>query len=331
MIASKRLRGALLGALTSLLLGTLASLLLAPPQALAQAPDCPPAAQPPTPAQLQSAQAAARDRGFLWRATKGGRSSYLFGTLHLGKLDWVFPGPAVRKAMFDTDTLALELDLTDPATLRELGAAAAGAGKPATLPAALQERLARQLAAACLPAGALDTQHPVMRAITLVVLDARRVGLDPGFGQEFMLAGAARARGVPIVALETVALQMGALIPSTEAQTVEALQQALDHLESGSARRTSARMAVAWAEGRLEDLEQYEQWCDCVPNEESRAFLRRLNDDRNPGLAERIDALHGAGQRVFAAVGALHMTGPQGLPGLLAQRGYLVERVAYPR
>jgi hypothetical protein len=323
MMVFHRLRQALMGSLGALLFA------FAPP--LVRAQDCPPAAQPPTPAQMQAAQAAARDRGFLWRITKDGRSSYLFGTLHLGKLDWVFPGPAVRQAMADTDTLALELDLTDPATARELVAASAGAGKPAVLPAGLQQRLARQTAAACLPAGALDAQHPVMRAITLVVLDARREGLDPGFGQEFMLAGAARARGVPIVALETVALQMGTLIPDTEAQTVESLHQALDQLESGSARRSSARMAAAWAEGRLEELEQYEQWCDCVPNEDARAFLRRLNDERNPGLAERIDALHGAGKRVFAAVGALHMTGAQSLPGLLARRGYAVARVAYAR
>ena len=66
-------------------------------------------------------------------------------------------------------------------------------------------------------------------------------------------------------------------------------------------------------------------------DEEARAFLRRLNDDRNPGLADRIDALHGAGKRVFAAVGALHMTGAKGLPGLMAQRGYIVERLPYPR
>lgn len=315
--------------LRHVLLAALATLWLTP--ALVRAQDCPPAAQPPTAAQMQAAQAAARDRGFLWRLTKDGRSSYLFGTLHLGKLDWVFPGPTLRQALADTDTLALELDLSDPATLRELASAAAGAGKPATLPAALRDRLAGQIAAACLPAGALDAQHPVMRAITLVVLDARREGLDPGYGQEFMLAGAARARGVPIVALETVGLQMGALIPASEAEAVDSLQQALDQLESGTARRSSARLATAWAEGRLDELERYEQWCDCVPNEEARAFLRRLNDDRNPGLADRIDALHGAGQRVFAAVGALHMTGAKGLPGLMAQRGYRVERVPYPR
>ena len=59
--------------------------------------------------------------------------------------------------------------------------------------------------------------------------------------------------------------------------------------------------------------------------------MKRLLDDRNPALAERIDALHAGGAPVFAAVGSLHMTGPLGLPALLAQRGFTVERVEYAR
>ena len=68
--------------------------------------------------QIQAAQRDARDRGFLWRVTKQGRSSYLFGTLHLGKMPWIFHGPRLREALAQTDTLALELDLTDPAMLQ---------------------------------------------------------------------------------------------------------------------------------------------------------------------------------------------------------------------
>ena len=58
-------------------------------------------------------------------------------------------------------------------------------------------------------------------------------------------------------------------------------------------------------------------------------MLARLNDARNPAMAERIAALHGEGRRVFAAVGALHMTGAQGLPRLLRERGFTVERVVF--
>jgi hypothetical protein len=54
-------------------------------------------------------------------------------------------------------------------------------------------------------------------------------------------------------------------------------------------------------------------------------------DQRNPALAAAIDALHSDGRQVFAAVGALHMVGPLGLPALMAQRGYAVQRVDLAR
>ncbi|MEO7056675.1 MAG: TraB/GumN family protein, partial [Caldimonas sp.] len=47
---------------------------------------------------------------------------------------------------------------------------------------------------------------------------------------------------------------------------------------------------------------------------------------RNPALAERIDALHAGGQQVFAAIGSLHMVGPNGVPALLKRRGYKLEQ-----
>jgi uncharacterized protein len=74
---------------------------------------CPPPASVPTPEQLTTAQSLAKDRGFLWRVTKDGRSSYLYGTIHVAKLDWVFPGPEMRKALQATDNLALELNVLD--------------------------------------------------------------------------------------------------------------------------------------------------------------------------------------------------------------------------
>ena len=59
--------------------------------------------------------------------------------------------------------------------------------------------------------------------------------------------------------------------------------------------------------------------------------MKRLLDDRNPASPTRIDALHAGGQRVFAAVGSLHMIGPNGLPALMGERGYRVERIVPAR
>ena len=94
--------------------------------ATAQAPSaaaCPPVVSPPSADEIRSAQQAARDRGFLWRISKGGVTSYLYGTIHLGSLQWAPPGPTLLQALEQAQVMALELDVTDAETLSLLQAA----------------------------------------------------------------------------------------------------------------------------------------------------------------------------------------------------------------
>jgi uncharacterized protein YbaP (TraB family) len=286
----------------------------------------------PTPEQMQAVIGNARNRGFLWRIEQGGHRSYLYGTIHLGRLAWSVPGPQVREALVASDTLALELDFTDTTMARNMTDAMAAPGKTAApLPAPLRQRLARLADAACIPMQHLATQHPVMQALTLTVLAGRRDGLDPAFAQELSLAGFMRALNRPVVSLETPEMQLQALVPEDADDALRTVQQMVEQLEQDRARPVVLRLAEAWERGDLDTLDRYEEWCDCAATDEDREQLQRLNDARNPGLADRIDALHREGKRLFVAVGALHMTGPQGLPKLLTQRGYTVERVPLPR
>lgn len=301
----------------------------APAVPAAAAAACPPQLQPPDAAQLESIRQRASDRGLLWKLQRDGRTSWLYGTLHVGRLDWLAPGPRVLGALRDSDELAVELDLTDPQIQREMAASALSRPQELTLPEALRSRLARQAEAACLPAGALERLHPVMQAVTLAVLDARWEGLDAGLGQEFVLIGGMRALGRPVRSLEAVATQAAALIPAERAQALAMVDQSLRQLEQRRSRPVVRRLAEAWSQGRLAELEAYEQWCDCIDSPADREFMRRLNDSRNGALAKAIAARHAAGQRVFAAVGALHMVGPQALPRLLAAEGFAVERVVF--
>ena len=145
---------------------------------------------------------------------------------------------------------------------------------------------------------------------------------------------------------------VGLLVHEAIGHTVEA-----DFVQAGSAARGRLGEQVAsekvtlcdsgvsehapWAGGTipvddegepdLEALEDYPRWCECAHDEAERALLRRLNDERNPHLARAIAELHLRGRRVFAAVGALHMTGPQALPRLLQAQGFSVERVVFGR
>ena len=297
--------------------------------ATAQAPTaCPPTAQQPSPEQLQAGQRDARDHGFLWRISKDGRSSWLFGTLHVATLAWGFPGPAQRAALAQSDTMALEIDLLDEAMQQRM--ATALAAQPKTpLPAALQQRLARRAEVECLPPLALDTLAPEMQIAVLATLVGRRDGIDAAYCIDAILAGRGHASKMRVVSLESPELQLKLLQMQSPAESTEMIESALDELESGRARATLQRMARVWADGNLPELMRYEAWCECVKTAADRAAMVRLLDDRNPALAAGVAELHAAGRRVFAAVGSLHMIGPTGLPALMAQRGYRVERIAY--
>jgi uncharacterized protein YbaP (TraB family) len=297
--------------------------------ATAASPDCPPPPDP-TPEQLREAAAHPRDRGLLWQIDKDGRTSYLYGTLHVGRLPWVFPGPRVSAAIGQAQVLALELDVGDPGVARALAADMGrhDAAPPPVDPKRLQ-RLAAQMRAACIDATALGEAPPLLQVITLSVAHARREGLEPAYAQEFALGALFRALGKPVRSLETPQLQLQALLAMPPAEAVRSVDQALDALENGRSASVLKRLAQAWEAGQLQELAQYEQWCECIETEADRLWLRRLNDDRNPALAEGIDTMHRQGQRVFAAVGALHMTGPRGLPMLMQQRGYAVRRIDF--
>ena len=285
---------------------------------------CPPTV---TSAGKTESAGAARDRGLLWRLRRDGRTSFLYGTLHIGKPAWRQLGPQVSASLRASDVLALEVDPNDPALLEALAELRHGA----ELPAALRERLKRAYERACVAPESMAALHPVLQATSLTVLEARWLGMDPIYAMEQLLGVQARALGRRVVALETAAQQRAALVPDSDEESQALIEQSLKQLEDRSVRRVLARLAAAWESGDLAALSDYEAWCECIANDSDRALLHRLNDERNPLLADGIEAQHRQGRRVFAAVGALHMTGPQSLPRLLAARGFKVERVPFPR
>lgn len=291
-------------------------------------PACPPQPEALTPQQVQAGLREARDHGLLWRVEAGGRTSWLYGTVHAARLAWMFPGPQVRQALLASDRVMLELDLLDEhiqQQMRQTLLAPAADGLAGLAPA-LRQRLAAQLRALCADAS-VERLHPELQLATLAMLALRADGLEAAYGIDGFLAGLARGLGKPVESLETPALQMAALLSSDAREREQLVASTLEELESGRLRSQGLRLIEAWAGGDLDTLERYPQWCDCLDTPAEREASRRLLEDRHPQMVERIERLHRQGQSLFVAVGSLHLTGPQGLPALLAQRGMRVTRV----
>ena len=121
--------------------------LLVPAQGQAQAANagasCPPAAIPLSPERFEAGMRQAQDHGFLWRLTKDGRTSYLYGTLHAAQPAWMFPGPRTAAAFPTPRTLwseerCLTVRLTSPSrsTGRQQRSRTTERGKPRSTSAA---------------------------------------------------------------------------------------------------------------------------------------------------------------------------------------------------
>jgi len=288
-------------------------------------PACPPVAVPPTPAQLQEAVQKARDRGALWRFERDGRHGYLYGTLHVGTLEWAIPGPVVGRALREAETIAMEANPLDPAFVADMSAPPKP-GEAPVLPPALRDRLRDQAARACVPWEPLSTMPPMMIASALVLLDARWEGLHADYGIEVVFAHLARASGQKVVALETAAVQRAAIAGAPPAEQPAAIEGLVAGLEQGTLRRELVATARVWDSGDLEALARH-----LARHEAGAQVLDRMVFARNPSLAARIDELHRGGQRLFVATGILHMVGDSALPKLLAGRGFTVERVPFTK
>src|SRR5262245_64033926 len=136
--------------------GALAASALAAPD---PEPVCPPGTTAPTPEALMAAVRSARDRGALWTIEKEGRQSWLYGTIHIGNLEMSVPGPKVAQALRAADTIAVEVDVTDPATMQAVQAPDPAQIPP--VPPALSDRLKAQARRACLPWEHLDRKSVV--------------------------------------------------------------------------------------------------------------------------------------------------------------------------
>lgn len=313
-----------------LLVGLLLALALRGADAQPAPTDCPPQAAPLSAAQVEQGLADARDRGLLWRIARDGRVSHLYGTIHVARPGWMFLGPRVARAIAASDVVALEIDLLDPDMQRRIALAVRGGTDDAPLPEALAARLRARLDAECLTHAEMDPLAPALQAATLMALAARRDGLDPAYGVDGFLAAYARALGKSVRSLETPEAQVE-LLKGDPATAQQALADSLRQLELGKARTQLLFVAQLWEQGQADELARYRDWCECAETAAERKSLERLLDARNPALAEQVAALHAGGKRVFAAVGALHIVGPQGLPALLAARGFVVERVELGR
>ena len=265
---------------------------------------------------------------FMWRAEKDGAVIHLLGSIHAGRDDWYPLDPRIDDAFTEADTIACEMDVSDPALQVKVSLLAMKEGMyppDESLKDHISDATWEALTAVeglAVPAAMLDRMRPGMAATMVMQAVLARTGLDVTQGVDMHLLERARAAARPVVSLETPEQQVALLFGPDALIDGLMLEEALRESPDTMVAMLNGLIAT-WRDGDPVAMEKIyrEDWGD---EERMVRFHEELVVTRNRGMAAGLQQRRG---RWFVVVGALHLCGEHGVPTLLADAGWRVTQV----
>lgn len=259
----------------------------------------------------------------LWKVSDADSSIYLFGSVHVftQQIDW-------RTAQFDAllnaaDHVYFEvvMDVEAYSTIAQFTLTKGMFRDGRTLRDVLAPDEYARLSAAAASVGtemaALERMQPWLASMSLVqgAYGKTTAGVETLVDGE---VAPERKRG-----LETAAEQMGYLADAPLEEQVVTLMSTVAGIESGALVALDDMLA-AWQDG---DTAALAETIEAQVTPEDEALYDRLLTERNTRWATSLEELLATNDQSLIIVGAAHLVGPEGVPNLLRDRGYSVERI----
>jgi uncharacterized protein YbaP (TraB family) len=262
---------------------------------------------------------------FLWKVEgPGGASAYLLGSLHVLTADFYPLHATINKAFAESKTLVEEIDIDEASDPMLMMAALSKA--MLTDGRTLEQIIAPDVYAevktraeqAGLPLAAIQRMKPWLVAITLMAPTLQAAGFKPELGIDRHFFDRAKDSGMKRQGLETMAFQLDrfdSLSPKLQEELLKTTMEDLDKEVAGV-----KDMAQAWAFGNVAAIEKL----TLSELKSAPELYQKLLVDRNNNWIPHIESCIKENAGCFVVVGAAHLVGPDGLPVLLAKKGYTV-------
>ncbi len=267
-------------------------------------------------------------RNLLWEIRSPTGTLYLLGSVHVGDPTLYPLSPPIERAFALANKLAVEVDVEKnpgETSLEALkfGVYQDGRSLPQILPNDVWLALDEEMRKYGLSAASFMHVKPWFVALMIINLRYEKTNYSAEYGVDRHFLRRARGR-VPIVELESAALQMDMFNLLSDELQVQFLRDTLDARARSVPRLEE--IVGAWRVGDDQKLETY-LFADDPHDKLSQALRKIVFDDRNFAMAAKIEEYLKSGDSFFVVVGAGHLLGPTGIVTLLGQRGYSVRRL----
>ena len=263
-------------------------------------------------------------RGLLWRISKDGKASYLFGTMHVADPEvTALPAP-VAEAFDQSEQFVMEALPVPEQLLQMYGMMFFADGDQLSdhVAAPIFERATAILSAYQLPPEAVARMKPWAAFLTMSYPPEQARNANEAL--DLVLLARAKQNGAEVAGLESLTEQAELFDQFTLPEQVRLLTDTVCHYEL--ARREFAGLKASYLKQDLGALYRYSQRYTAAGEPLYKRLMQALLVDRNSRMAERMRPMLEQGG-AFIAIGALHLTGEEGVLALLEKQGYQLQAV----
>lgn len=262
----------------------------------------------------------------IWSVSDADSTIYLFGTMHLlsDKADW--QTPVLKKAMAEASDVWFETEIAPDENAAMLLFSRYGLDPANPLSKRLKPEVLTKVKAAFaaedLPFERADIMRPWAAAMMISVMPAMKSGFSNEGGADATLDREAKAQGKTIKAFNSMEEQIRFLADLPAEVENQFLEDILS--EADTDEDQSEAMQQAWLDGDVNALGP--MILKEMKEQRPQLYSVLITGRNNQWVDMLTERMKGKGV-TMVNVGALHMVGDEGLPALLAARGFRVERV----
>ncbi len=268
-------------------------------------------------------------KSFLWEVPSDTGTVYILGSIHAASPELYPLADSIENAFDQSPNLAVEFDVNSMSDSQMLDILMNKARYPSgenlysNIPNDLYEKADEVLEDLGADIMLFNAFEPWVVAMEIEAIQLLNYGYTSENGIDMYFLNQARTEGKNIYELESADFQIDLVDGLSEDLQIFMLESIV---EDPATKKDYEQLFESWKAGDTAKMEQivFEE-----DDEDPRTDLlnEKLLDERNFGMAEKIEGFLEDDENYFVVVGAAHLVGENGIINLLESRGYTVSQL----